>query len=352
MKCYKTIVLTLLICAQVVMYNQASASEGYIDIRLSYKIILNPDDGDPPPLIDITGARLQQTVDAMNDLMTSYQRGYRFVLVEFRLIGGLGDTGPSEWYNLDLLDVKGELEAEAKSNSAYRWNSTAINIYINNGTNRASCSFPGDDIIVMGDNSEQHTSRHLHEIGHYFDLCHTQGCTADDDDDYIDDTLKDSGSWDQDDIAENNPLSSDDYDLLSVSEQNLVDDVWLNIMSYHNNVNQLAPFSTSSNPSRDRLTEEQLDTWTDIANSYLRNDVVDGFTRFVGGHNYWPTTSPEGRIWRNPHETVQEAFDDTKSSSKNHDIILLRPGNYNEVLTLDCPVVLRATRDGSATIGL
>jgi hypothetical protein len=33
------------------------------------------------------------------------------------------------------------------------------------------------------------------------------------------------------------------------------------------------------------------------------------------------------------------------------DIILLRPGSYNEQLTLDTPLTLRATRDGSVTIG-
>jgi hypothetical protein len=170
--------------------------------------------------------------------------------------------GVDQWFNVDVVANKGALDNAAKDNPGlYAYRNNAVNVYINGSATSGVCSFPNsdDDIIFLGQNALPTTV--IHEIGHFFNLCHTQGCSCNNcatgpgqcdspGDDEIADTLRDVACWDLNAIAQNNFGSP--YASLSAFQQSQVDDVFFNIMSYHG--------------TRDRFTEGQMDRWTEAAN--------------------------------------------------------------------------------------
>ena len=95
---------------------------------------------------------------------------------------------------------------------------------------------------------------------------------------------------------------------------------------------------------RYRMTSDQLDRWTDAANS-PRNQVATGHTRFVDRAN----AGVQSGTSTLPYRTVATGI--TAASASGSDIVLIRPGNYNEPQTITKAVTLRATR-GNAVIGL
>ena len=334
-----------------------AAHAQYIWINVSYKVVLNPADGTPPP--GFSDLAVDQAITNANGLLTNYSRGYRLRRVgNIEPVGGLSDmTGPSRWYATDFFDRtqvngqsqgglwKDQMEAAARSDLAYRWDNTAMNLYIVAGICGGSCSFPheGDNILVIGGCSTGNGSLQLHEMGHYFSLFHTQGstcggcgngpgqCNAPGDDE-IADTLPDLQCWDQDQIALNwtaveNPPRN--YATLSGGEKVTVDNVFFNLMSYHGNA--------------DRLTELQLDRWTTGAEDPSRRGVISGITWFVAPDGPWFGVGRPGL----PLPTVRAA----NGVVRPGDLVMLRAGRYNENLTLDQPATYWATRQGSATIG-
>jgi hypothetical protein len=119
-----------------------------------------------------------------------------------------------------------------------------------------------------------------------------------------------------------------------------VDDTYLNLMAY------------GFNKVLDRLTPQQLDKWTRYAN-IERAFALSGRTRFVSpaGNDANP-----GLIGTSPKRTVVNAIN--ASSAGGGDIVLLRPGSYDEQITISRPVTLRAAPTNSfgayprqATIG-
>jgi hypothetical protein len=326
-----------------------SAPAQFIEVRLSYKAVLNPANGQRPG--NFTDAQIDQAVARMNELQTSYSRGFRFVRVDpVTNVGGQGDTtGPSRWYSTDFFDEtnglawRDQMESLARGDGRYAWNHAAINLYITDGFSGGLCSFPGHEIIILGRGaSAGNGPLHLHEIGHYFELCHSQGCfcgscggsdCASPGDDGIADTLPDLACWGRNEIA--NHSFGMAYADLPPSRQTLVDDVFLNIMSYHGGTS--------------RLTELQLDRWTDAANGWRLN-VTTGRTWFVDDDS---CLLPAGHSACNPFGgplwTVEAGVN--AANPAGGDIVLIRPGTYNEPRTFSKPVTLRATRLGGVVIG-
>ncbi|MEO1654022.1 MAG: T9SS type A sorting domain-containing protein [Bacteroidota bacterium] len=337
----KKIIFFILIL--VLVGNESLWAQGIITIDISYKIILNPANGQRPN--GVTNADIRQNVDDMNAQMDTYWRGYRFNLVEILEIGGTGDfTGPSKWYNTNFSSTN-SFESDATSSpTAYRWRNNSINFYINQGESSAICSFPPDgNAIILGGGSDYYPDRHIHEMGHYFDLCHTQGCPCGGctdgetgqchttpGNDKVGDTLEDLACWDRDDISQN--TYNKNYSALTTAQKARVDDVFRNTMSYHN-----AGINT-----RVRMTEGQLDRWSDALRSY-RTNVADRKCIFVrdGGGFFW--TGFSSSPW--PSVALGQA------AASSGDVLVLRPGNYDEQLTLNKPMSLRATRAGIVVIG-
>ncbi|MGE3181738.1 MAG: hypothetical protein AB7N71_08915 [Phycisphaerae bacterium] len=332
----------------------AARADGVILIRLSYKVIVSPVDGSLP--LGFSDAAIDESIEEMNELLESYGRGYRFVRVEFihRVgnIGGFDRPNASHYFDINMLDEHGEranMQADALANSTfYAWNQNAINIYINNGNGGGgTCAFPNEQLIAIGGLASGTGWLHLHELGHFFNLCHTQGCPCgccDPDltgqchttpgNDEISDTLPDLACWNRDDIAQHS--FSANYSQLSSGQQFAVDDVFLNIMSYHGS-------GCGQGAAVDRLTEKQLDRWTDIA-SFTRLSVRDGRTFFVqagaGGTQNGRST--------NPFDRVAEGL---SAATGGGDIVMIRHGVYAENLVISAPVTLRSPRGHVARIG-
>jgi hypothetical protein len=358
------IIATILLTAAL---PSPSKAQGVINIRLSYKVILNPADGTRPILTgatQVTDANINTAVNAMNTLLQTYFRGYRVQIIgQITNVGGMGDTtGPSRWFNTNFFgnnggDLKNQMEDAAMSDARYLWDPNAINIYIVNGFCGGLCSFPNenDNIVLIGGCSANAGAVQLHEIGHYFSLCHTQGCACGcgpcgscsatgcttPGDDGIADTLPDLACWDQNAIARNS-FGGRNYAQLNAGEQSLVDDVFFNLMSYHGTC-------CSVGGSQTRLTELQLDRWTDTGREQPRVAVCDGLTLFVD------TMSVAGRGFPGhsqfPYNRVEIAVQGAANYNGFPVILMLRPGAYNERLTIRTPVTLRATRRGPAVIG-
>ena len=310
-----------------------------IGIRISVKFILGPmgempsgGNGTFDEFDDITNQ-----VTAANAVLRTTGRGYQFQIVEVTTVDG----DASEFFDSPRED-KEELEVAAQADpEGFKWRSNAINMYVNNADGSAICSFPTDDDILFFGQSSRETSV-FHESGHFFNLRHThQGQVACEDctcgsptpgnDDQILDTLPDHSCWDTaDEIAQGN--FSKDYNELSTSEQMQVDGVLFNMMSYHS--------------ERNWLTSDQLDRWTDTANG-SRSHVVTGRTFFVDQDNNCQLPLGNSACqdvvlleFGGPFPSVDAGV----SVADADDIVLVRGGTYQEGLTIDTPVKVRATR--------
>jgi hypothetical protein len=371
------------------------AEDPYIYIRLSFKIIRSIN-GDIPTggCVDnsLTAeqnilANIDTCVSKMNKFMDSYQRGYRFVLTEKIFISSnVGTPGPSGWYDTNFFDQtmvtifdngvpkligagiinKYTMESLAQTQPIYQWREDAINIYIQEGTPGGICSFPATDpgisnldhdqeIIIVGSGL---CSGYLllHEIGHFFSLCHTQGCfCAQCDDtigtactvpgnDEITDNLPDLACWDEDQISMNS--FGNNFQNINSGQQKLVLDTYKNLMSYHN--------FASNNPIR--LTEKQLNKWADAAYwSFSRRDVRSGWTFFMSPNG--DLNSGNSSLFPSKDITkVLTVSQNLEPPSPNTNMIYLESGIYwsvsqpNQPVIIDQRVTLRAIGGGSAFI--
>ena len=347
--------LVLLLCGLVV------AARADVTIRLSVKAVINPATGARQP--GVNDASFAICFAEMNAMLRSFQRGYSLQWNgnAVQNVGGLNqfNSGPSQYYSVDFVNatnggvLKDQFEANAiASPVTYGWDANAVNIYIVQfgGANWNVCSFPDEQIILVnGVRGYTNSSTVLHEIGHYFNLSHTfngrqnlnannsactNGCSCAQliggGNDGVADTILDHDCWDsQNDIAQGNYGLN--YASLNGTQTANVDNMWWNLMSYHGRQHVT-----------DRFTPDQMDRWTDSANSD-RPTVRTGRTRFVAttGSDLGAGTSTSR------YRTVARGVTVVNDPD---DIVLIRAGNYNEPQTLTKALTLRATR-GSVLIG-
>jgi len=337
-----------------------ASADADITIRLSVKAVLNPATGNRQP--GVSDVTFSNTVAAMKGMIDATGRGYHLSWVGNALVnvGGLGqfNSGPSQYYDVDFVNdpnggaLKDQFEANAIANPAtYGWDATAVNIYIVRfgGANWNVCSFPGEQIILVnGVAGYSSPDTVLHEIGHYFNLSHTflgrqylnangtvctNGCSCAQfiggGNDSVADTILDHDCWDsQNDISLGNYAVT--YANASAGQKANVDNMWWNLMSYH-----------MRQHDTDRFTPDQMDRWTDSANSD-RPSVRTGRTRFVATTGNDLGTGSSTSRYRTVAKGVAVVND-------RDDIVLLRTGTYTEPQTISKALTLRATR-GNAVI--
>lgn len=346
---YLYIVVALLITAGVV-----SAQD--IDVRLSIKYILDSN-GIRPQGMCSTDENIQYIIDRSNVVLERWNRGYQFIIKEIKDISGatryfhlcedVNDTNDPEYYGL-------EDEAEANPGKFF-WRTDAINIFIvktwkrGNGAAAAIPSAPHDfgyELVVTSVDRELDLT-FLHELGHHNDLGHTF-----EEDDKVDDTRQDvnplqcKAQFECDMGGKEDCCCELKLMLLSAAAimggwtQQEYDDIRWNLMSYYG-----AP---DCDPNLDfsnvRLTEGQLDRWTDTTRHHHFWET-SGFTRFVDYKNDSP---PFDGNSVNPFPTVADGI--AAAYPDGGDIVLIRTGTYNETWTENKPVTLRANR-GPVIIG-
>ena len=336
----------------------------FIELRVSVHVILHPTTGARPS--GITDGVLYTSEANANQWMAAYFRGYRFRITEVTNVGGPtqgGLNGPSKWYGQDFRGTPepwNTFQTETQNDSRYRLRSDAVNFYVatgfaSSGGGGACPIAPGEVSRIACQGFVNNGSWWLvHETGHFFGLSHTHGgcgCPGTGGcvllngyfvgDDGIGDTLFEAAGdfcfTNQNLIALANLNKS--YASCTAAEQTLVNNTFFNVMSYHN--------PPTKDLVEDRLTEQQLDLHADTASKSAANG---GRAAFSSGRTLFisPGGSDAGSGRSNgPYRTVGRGV----TNSVAGEILLLRPGNYDQALTINRPVTLRASRAGSATIG-
>jgi len=357
----KTKLLFPLLAASALLTAWSAAGQT-IDLRVSVKIIVHPTTGARPA--GITPLTFTNAVNAANRWMATYWRGYRYRLTEVADIGGPaegGTNGPSKWYEINFRDdpLRATFFSDAQSDSRYRLRADQINVYVATavagaGGSGGAMPIPPGETNYWGGQifADDGAFWVLHELGHFFGLLHTHGgcgcpstngCIALNGywvgDDGLSDTLfEQAGDFCFTNINQLTLANFVKYFTnCTPAEQALAINTFSNAMSYH--------LPLQKNDVINRMTEQQMDRFTDHANGD-RHAFVAAFTRFVStaGNN-----ANSGLASAAPKRTVLSAVN--ASAAAGGDIVLLRPGNYNEQITINKPVTLRATRDGWATIG-
>jgi len=339
----------------------APTSGQFVEIRVSAHVIVHPTTGARPA--GITDNVFYIAAANANLWMARYYRGYRFRITEITNVGGPsqgGSSGPSKWFGLDFRDTPepwNTFQNETQSDIRYQLRSDQVNFYIATdlaGGGGGACPIPPVGASQIACQGFVNTGPFwlVHETGHFFGLSHTHGgcgCPS------TDGCVLTNGFWVGDDgIADTLPEGAGDfcfttrdhlaranfnkfYTSCTPVEQALVDDTFFNVMSYH--------LPDTKDQVEDRMTELQLDLHADTANS-SRASFVSGSTVFV---RTFALPFLENGSSRFPFDTVAEGV--SAASANGTDIVLLRGGNYNERLTINKRVTLRATRTGWATIG-
>ena len=170
------------------------------------------------------------------------------------------------------------------------------------------------------------TNTPVHELGHFFSLCHTDGCEHNSGDDEVDDTLTDRDNWDTADKLAQKNFEKDYAALTDPKQIQQVDVLLVNVMAHR--------------PGRLLFSSDQLDRMTDDSND-RHNWVASGRTRFVD--------SSGAQILAGTSQFPVSTVDLGIGLAISGDIVLVRAGTYIEPMTISKSVFLRASR-GSAII--
>lgn len=325
------------------------ASAQFITIRISVKVVLHPTTGARPA--GITDQLFADAAEAANEWQAMYFRGYRFRVDEVVNIGGPGAgggaTGPSKWFGQDPRSPAAtwaSFQNDINTDARYQRRTNQVNVYVTTSAQAdggGACPIPPGEANLIACHGLVNTGRWWmnHELGHFFGLPHTfageSGNTPGDDG--ISDTLPDCNCWSSVDQVANYHYGMP-YANLSAGQKNAVDNCYFNVMSYH----EAATKDTVEN----RMTELQLDRVANTGNG-SRAAFVTGRTVFLStsGSDSFPFNGSSVLPYRTLNKGVSE------SDAGGGDILLLRPGNYNEQLTINRPVTLRAPRTGWVTLG-
>lgn len=329
--------------------------------RLSAKVILGPSDTWPGPDSGLDRTNLsspeaiRRQVDIANRILRNSGLSAQVFLTGVETIGGLAAPDiTGKWFNVNVRDSdnRSSLENDAYPDRRYRFYGNAINVYINNSTSSGVCSIPGDfgfldldddddDILLLGQGAPDDTV--LHEMGHYLGLYHTQGsnCAScgedgkqpgDCDDDDVTDTIKDSDCWANPDVIARNNFGIG-YGALNPSQRWQVDQVFWNVMSYHQ--------SDQTNAWNEVLTPGQIERLGHYTNSD-RRATASGDVWFVKADGDDSDDGDEADdAFRSVTHAVIEARDRNPASQN---LLLIRPGTYREegVLTIRQPITINA----------
>lgn len=324
----------------------------YISIRVSVKFILSTN-GQPASGSYDSVNQWRQAIDNANAGNARLGRGFRY---EYPTFDG-NVSGYARYFDLDDTEPV-PFEYSIRTNAAQSgWRANALNVYIVNrnlGTvANPSCagwaSNPEDDlsssapfntmkgrVVVLCANVQGAPGSALsivsHEFGHHLGLIHTWA------NDRVADTVVDAdpGSCEQAGVPDwcgckfSNTLARAAAQGWSPAVLRTATN---NLMSYH-----------CENDTDFDLTEGQLDRWADLARRYLASEMT-GVTYFVDR-----TASSAGNGYSaSPYKTVLAGIAAATATGGN--LVIVRPGSYNEQITIDKPVTLRVTRQGPATIG-
>ena len=311
----------------------ALEARAQIEWRVSVKFILDANGNRPSGGIIDTDQDVRDQIDAANRLIDPFGRGYRFRLTEI-----VDLSGYPAYFSTDRETTSSNLMVIATNNPAsIAWRANALNYYVNAapGVNEGITK---SKLIVLG--HEVTREAFTHECGHYLGLCHTHGCDCDsctscvDPSDGLGDTLPDSLCWSQQNQMATNYYHSNFVDL-TPAQQASVSNTFNNIMGYH--------------LLRKVFTSDQLDEIADISNGF-RHNLTTGFTWFVDRDNTCTGRTGSSLCAPNgtggPFQTVTTGV----NTAGTNDIVLIRPGHYNEPMTIGKSITLRATR-GDAIVG-
>ncbi len=254
----------------------APRTHALISWRVSVKIILDSNGNGPTATNEFnysTEARIRQEFDDYNKLLGQMGWGYQIQLTEVIRVSGI-----SQWFGVNARDgeQRAQLEVQAKLNpNQYAYRANALNVYVNNTSSGVS----GGHLPLIGDvifaGASGYWTLILHEIGHGLGLCHTHGCGCNDNcvgvNDEIADTIGDSDSWTNMNQVANFNFGLP-YNSLTAIQRQQVDNVWRNLMSYHN--------GDGGSNLLDRFTHDQWERVVDVSNFEKRN-IASGKSLFV-----------------------------------------------------------------------